>query len=236
MNANGAHGRPDPFGPPDRHIDVGAYALGVLDDSDMAAFERHLAGCETCAARLAEFGTLVPVLAELGRAGIPEPPDGALLDRLLAQVAEQRRVGRRRRRLAAVAAAALIAAGPTAALLATEESHPPAAVQAATVRHSASDRGTGVSATVGLTAKQWGTQIDLKLSDIEGPRTCSLIAVGKQGQRETVANWTVPKEGYDADGRPKAFRVSGATAMRLTDISRFDVVTTQGQRLVSVAG
>ncbi len=237
MTAHGGSGRPEPFGPLDRHLDAGAYALGVLDPADAAAFERHLAGCGTCAARLAEFSALEPVLADLGRAGVPEPPDSALLDRLLAEVTERRRTRRRRRRIASLAAAALIAAGPTAALLASQDSGPPVAARpVAAVHHSASDPMTGVSATVGLVAKQWGTQVDLRLSDVEGPRTCRLVAVGKDGQRQTVANWTVPGTGYGSDGKPKAFSVWGATAMNLSGISRFDVVTNQGKLLVSVPG
>ncbi|WP_341483608.1 zf-HC2 domain-containing protein [Streptomyces endophytica] len=49
---------------PDRHSDVGAYALGVLDAADAERFERHLVGCDRCAAELEELMGLTPVLAE----------------------------------------------------------------------------------------------------------------------------------------------------------------------------
>ncbi|MBA9007488.1 zf-HC2 domain-containing protein [Thermomonospora cellulosilytica] len=39
---------PDPV----EHTDVGAYALGLLEDADRRAFEEHLAGCPACAAEL----------------------------------------------------------------------------------------------------------------------------------------------------------------------------------------
>lgn len=234
MTDNGTPGAPESFGPLARHLDAGAYALGVLDGPDKLAFERHLAECDICCERLSEFSELVPVLAELGRDGVPEPPGSTLLDRLLAEVTEQRRVRRRRRRIAGVAAAVLIAAGPSVAVLATQENPPPAASQPAAVQHSANDPGTGVSATIGLTARQWGTQVAMSLSHVDGPLTCSLTAIGKHGERETAATWTVPESGYDAKGRQKPVTVSGATAMSPHEISHFDVVTTTGQRLVSV--
>jgi len=40
------------------HIDVGAYALGLLEDRDKAVFEAHLATCSSCTA---ELSTLSPV-------------------------------------------------------------------------------------------------------------------------------------------------------------------------------
>jgi Putative zinc-finger len=234
VTAYGPPGRPESFGPLARHMDAGAYALGVLDEPDETAFERHLAACDVCSARLREFSGLVPVLAELGQEGIPQLPDSSMLDRLLAEVAEQRRVKRRRRRLAGVAAAALIVAGPTAAVLSAQESPPPAASQPVAIQHSANDPGTGVSATVGLTAKAWGTKVDMKLSNVEGPLTCSLVAVGRHGERQTAATWTVPDKGYGADGKPKPFSVSGAIAMATHEISRFVVVTDHGRQLISV--
>jgi anti-sigma factor RsiW len=36
------------------HFDVAAYALGVLDDDDVDAFERHLDDCARCRSELLE--------------------------------------------------------------------------------------------------------------------------------------------------------------------------------------
>ncbi|PYC69031.1 hypothetical protein C7C46_28665, partial [Streptomyces tateyamensis] len=41
-------------GPQDPHLDVGAYALDLLDAADRAAFEEHLAECPRCRAELTE--------------------------------------------------------------------------------------------------------------------------------------------------------------------------------------
>lgn len=40
------------------HTDVGAYALGLLEDADRRAFEEHLADCERCRAELGDMGDL----------------------------------------------------------------------------------------------------------------------------------------------------------------------------------
>jgi len=44
------------------HVDVGPYALGVLDEQAARDFEEHLAGCDDCAA---ELESLLPVVALL---------------------------------------------------------------------------------------------------------------------------------------------------------------------------
>ncbi|MEU1167695.1 FHA domain-containing protein, partial [Streptomyces sp. NPDC005921] len=40
----------------ERHRDVGAYALGVLDEAEAFRFEDHLMECPRCAAHVTEFG------------------------------------------------------------------------------------------------------------------------------------------------------------------------------------
>lgn len=218
----------------DPHVDVGAYVLGALDEHDMDRFERHLATCGRCSVMLDEFSALLPVLAELGQAGIPEPPGEAMLQRLLDEVATERRARRRRRWLTVAAAAVLIAAGPSAAVIAMQDNGPPPPPRAVAVHRTVSDPHTGVAATIDLTPKNWGTQIELRLSDIYGPRRCRLVAVGRDGTQETVANWYVPERGYGTDERPKPLTVSGASGMQVSALARFDVVTTSGQYLVSV--
>ena len=42
----------------ERHRDVAAYALGVLDEADAFRFEDHLMECARCAAHVTEFGPI----------------------------------------------------------------------------------------------------------------------------------------------------------------------------------
>jgi hypothetical protein len=90
------------------HMDVAAYALGVLDQQDTERFEEHLATCWACAA---ELETMVPVVGLLS--GIDGETmtaleqtrtDPALLDRTLVAVRLHRRRTRVRRLLATAAA------------------------------------------------------------------------------------------------------------------------------------
>jgi hypothetical protein len=222
------------------HVDVGAYLLGALDEPEMAAFEAHLAECELCGVALDELSGVLPVLDELledgGLAFVERPTGDAMLHRLLAQVSAERGARKRRRLVAVAAAAVLVIGGPTAALLATGDSgsQPVAAPTLATEQHSATNPATGASATVGIADKGWGSAVDLRLAGIRGPLTCSLIAVGQDGSRQTVATWSVPDAGYGTASQPVPLTVHGAAGLHKDAISHFDVRTTDGNLLVSI--
>ncbi|WP_405580847.1 anti-sigma factor family protein [Streptomyces sp. NBC_01190] len=223
------------------HADVGAYLLGALEDAEMTRFEEHLAECEECGTQLDELMGVVPVLEELRADGIGvvEPPGDALLQRLLAQVGGERRA-RGRRRLAAVAVAAvLVVGGPTIAVLATDDgggghTKTTATATFAADQHRGSDPATGASAVVGITDKGWGSMVDLRLSGVRGPLTCSLLAIGRNGAKQTVATWSVPYEGYGTDAHPRPLTVHGAAGLHKDDISHFEVQDSTGKLLVKV--
>lgn len=223
------------------HVDVGAYLLGALDDDEMARFEAHLAGCELCGAELDQLSGVVPVLAEL-RAdglGVAEPPSGdGLLDRLLAQVAAERRSHRRRRLVSIAAAAVLVVGGPAVAVLAIQDD-PGGGASAVTQdlgtdQHRASNPDTGVSAVVGITDKPWGSVIDLRLSGVRGPQTCSLLVYAGTGSQQTVATWSVPSEGYGTPAQSEPFTVHGAAGVHARDITHFEIRSEGGALLVDV--
>ncbi|WP_327291400.1 anti-sigma factor family protein [Streptomyces sp. NBC_01198] len=221
------------------HVDVGAYLLGVLDDDEMARFEAHLVDCEVCGDELDQLSGVVPVLDELRADGLgfAEMPGGdAMLDRLLARVAAERRRHRRRRLVAIAAAAVLVVGGPTVAVLAVHGSggSHPVAQSFGSDRHTASNPTTGVSAVVALTDKGWGSAVDLRLTGVHGPLTCSLVAFAGDGGGQTVATWSVPSEGYGTDTQPSPLTVHGAAGLHPADITRFDVRTDTGALLVTV--
>jgi hypothetical protein len=65
----------------DLHSLSGAYALDAVDDVERAAFTRHLATCESCAAEIAELRGVVGLLGDLTE----EPPPQGLRSRVLAE-------------------------------------------------------------------------------------------------------------------------------------------------------
>ncbi|WP_051950632.1 anti-sigma factor family protein [Actinacidiphila yeochonensis] len=228
--------------PHEHHVDVGAYLLGALDDAEMTRFEEHLAGCEECGRLLDELAGVEPVLAELRDDGIGwvEPPGGdAMLHRLLARVAADRRVRRRRRVVAVAAAALLVVGGPAIAVVATEAGTggtPAAVTTVGGERQSATNPATGVSAIVGVTDRTWGSTVDLRLTGVRGPLDCHLVAIGPHAVRQTVASWRVPEEGYGTGAHPEPLTVSGTTGLHKDAIKRFEVRTSGGTLLVTVPG
>jgi Putative zinc-finger len=212
------------------HVDVGAYALGLLEDDDSAAFEAHLATCTSCHSELAEFSPLKTLLTGLGPV---EEPDG-VIDLLSRRAAVSRR---RVRWTVAVGAAACVAAlgGGLAAGFAIAPSNPPpgTAVLAGQL-HSATNPQTGVIGTVGLVTKAWGTYVSLDLADVHGPLECELIAVSKTGQRRVVTGWVVGVPGDGVPGHPAHLLVQGGTAIKVANLARFDVIVVNGKTLLSI--
>ncbi|HEX7306603.1 anti-sigma factor [Lentzea sp.] len=79
----------------DLHTLTGAYAVNALSDGERAAFETHLARCESCAAEVAE---LAATAARLGEA-VEFPPPAHLKARVLAAAAETRQLSPRTARV-----------------------------------------------------------------------------------------------------------------------------------------
>ncbi|MGW0998078.1 anti-sigma factor family protein [Streptomyces sp. NPDC002523] len=246
---------------PNEHETVGAYALGILDDAEATAFEAHLAGCEWCAQQLDELAGMEPMLAALadlpGSGSTPAigeslsaQPSPRLAEKLVDEVAERRAQKRRRGFYLVAAAAALIIGGPltvmavngdgdpgrkTTPLAATAETH----FDSLADKVSASDSTTGVSATIAMAEKKWGTDAVLQLKGVKGPLKCSLIAVGKDGERQTLSSWSVGEWGY---GIPDAkheeakspLYIGGGAALKPNEIDHFEVMTFDGKKLVQV--
>ncbi|MFF4759114.1 anti-sigma factor family protein [Streptomyces sp. NPDC001292] len=244
---------------PNEHETVGAYALGILDDAEATAFEAHLAGCEWCARQLDELAGMEPMLAalaDLPGSGTPAvgeslsaKPSPRLVEKLVHEVAERRAQKRRRGFYLVAASAALIVGSPlTVFAVSGSDGGGDATVAASPAKSAfesmpdkvtATDPTTNVTATVALEKKVWGTNAVLELNNVTGPQKCSLIAVGKNGERETVTSWSVPKWGY---GVPNAkteeakypLYVRGGAALEPNRIDHFEVMTFDGKRLVEV--
>ncbi|WP_030871611.1 zf-HC2 domain-containing protein [Streptomyces sp. NRRL S-37] len=210
----------------ERHRDVGAYALGVLDEADAFRFEDHLMECPQCAVQVTEFGPAARQLM-LYRSSTPRlvhplaEPGPRMLDRLLSQVAARKRAGRRRLLLALAASVVIAVSAPVVTVLARDDG-------GGAVSVSATDERSGVWAQVTTEDEAWGSTVEIEVKDGAGPHTCRLVAIGRDGSEETVASWSVPR----LDARPHT--VLGGSALRSEDIARYEVRTRENDNLVTL--
>jgi anti-sigma factor RsiW len=231
------------------HTDVGAYAMGLLEERDRREFEDHLAGCPACAAEVAELSPMAALLraveltgaepagAEGGEPVAGREPGGGDVTELLRRRARRQRQRRRWQvALGAAAGIVLIGGGIGVGIAAAPQNGPPAPPPLALTGqlHSATDPGTGVAGTVGLVAKAWGTQVTLDLSKVHGPAECELVAVSRTGERRVVMGWLVTAPGDGVPGHPAHLVIRGGTSIPRSDLSRVDVDVVNGRTLVSI--
>ncbi|WP_457032179.1 zf-HC2 domain-containing protein [Kitasatospora sp. P5_F3] len=236
--------------PQEQHLDVGAYVLGLLEPEEMAEFAVHLADCAQCTAEAAELSGLETLLAEYADAVRPVAdaapgvaPGAELLERMVAEVTTVRRTSRTRRLFLVAAAVAALIAGPLVGASISDSDGPAPVAHSTspaqdlmdhgTIR-TATDRTTGAVATVALEDKKWGTHVALRLGGVKGPLSCSLIAVARDGQRQTVTSWAVPEAGYGTPAQQDALVTHGGIGFPATQIDHFEVRTTEGSELVAI--
>ncbi|MEU0073604.1 zf-HC2 domain-containing protein [Streptomyces sp. NPDC006332] len=212
----------------ERHRDVGAYALGVLDEADAFRFEDHLMECPRCAAHVTEFGPITRQMMLYRRATprVVHPmaqPGPRMLDRLLGEVATRHR-SRRRRLLYALAASVVFTVAGSGLAMTVGGTAQDSAVRVT----AATDERSGVWAQVTSEDEVWGSDVELKIKDGAGPRSCRLIAVGVDGSEQTVTTWTVPRH----DARPNTMH--GGSSMHSDEIDHYEVRTSTGEHLVTL--
>ena len=240
------------------HMDVAAYALGVLDEQDTERFEEHLATCWACAA---ELETMVPVVGLLSdidgetmMALEQTATDPALLDRTLGAVRADRRRTRFRHMLA-TAAAVVVFGGlsgygfvsvtgneqPPGVLAESTPSVPTAAASGPGVvgtevegdQVEATDPTTGVQTTMFLVTKDYGTRINFSLRKLPGPRVCRLVVVRKNATTEVISTWSVPDGGYGTNTRPQGLELSASTSALPKDIKQLQVQSVDANGVAS---
>jgi Putative zinc-finger len=219
------------------HTDVGAYAMGLLEEPDRLAFEDHLAGCPSCAAEIAQLSPMADLLRGIEPVGAPaeEPPGATVTDLLRRRVVAQRRRTRWQAALGAAAGIALIAGGIGIGVATTPSGGSAGSTVTVTGQlHSATDALTGAAGTVGLVSKPWGTQVTLDLSKVRGPLECELVAVSTTGERRVVMGWLVPAAGYGVPGHPAHLIIEGGTSIPLADLANLTVDIVNGRALLTI--
>ncbi|MBT2211578.1 zf-HC2 domain-containing protein [Actinomadura sp. NEAU-AAG7] len=223
------------------HIDVGAYALGLLEEPDRRAFEGHLRSCQGCGRELGALRGIAVTLEGITPDARPPaaPPEPVVLADAL-----RRRARRGRRRRAARAATGLAAgivllggaagAGFTAGADRGTSARPEAPFPDGP-RLTAADARTGASGTVTALPVPWGSRVGLRLTRVRGPLECELVAVDRAGRARTVAGWSVPAGGYGLPGSAAPMlTVQGGTALPPADIARYEVRATGGRTILTV--
>lgn len=209
---------------PAARLALGAYVLGSLDPRERSAVDTHLSGCPVCRTELAGLAGLPGLLGQLTEAEVvagPVRPQRRLLERLIAEQTRRRR-STRRRLIVAVAATVLLLAGIGGTAVALRAEAPRPRVVAAV---GAPVGGSAVSASFGLLAKPWGTEVTLRLRGVPPGEHCRLLAVARDGRTEVTASWEATYAGK-AD-------VTGATSIRPVDLRSLRVVTYAGRELVA---
>lgn len=220
----------DPF-----RFDDAAYVMGALSESETAAFEAHLRTCPECALRVDELRPMVDALAGIDPVELdadPETVPDTLLPRLIREVDSQRRRQRWVLSGLAAATAACVIALVVAFWPGASGSGSP--TPGPTVRFQAV-AAAPVDATAVLTAKKWGTRVDLQCTGHGGAGgpggygdggTYRLVIVAKDGTKVDAGNWT-------ESGGADVNYVTG-TALTPDEIAMMQIVAQDGTVLLDV--
>ncbi len=212
-------------------LSLGVLVLGVIDPEERPAVEAHLAGCERCAAELAELAVLPGLLHRVdpvaAATGLPSPPP-RFSERVVA--AARARSRRRRLRVAAVGAAAAVVVAASAVLLPGllddgpgSGSRPQAGGPIVVDR---TDPQTEVWARVTLARAASGTQLSIVLGGVGPGEWCELVARDDSGKREVAASWVATYKGHAS--------VTGTTSFPRRSITSLQVVRGDGVVLVTL--
>jgi anti-sigma factor RsiW len=201
---------------PEAATDLGAYVLGALEPGERRRVEEHLHRCPACAAELAEFSALLPLLdqvdpADLSPGAVTPSPD--LFARMSAAAAPPPR--RRRRSWALVAAAVLAVLGIGVTVWVTGPAERTVTATAGAVR-----------ATVTVSSVDDGSALDVAVAGMRPHETCRLVAVDFDGARHPAGEWAASAAG---DGTWR-----GWAEVDTTDLTAVVLLGDDGRQLVRV--
>jgi hypothetical protein len=145
------------------------------------------------------------------------------------ETVRHRRAGRATGWLAAAAAAGLlVVGGGTGFLIGHSTAGVTAAPNAVQVLfdtgavHRAQSPASRVTADIAVVPAAGGVDLGLRLSDPLGPKQCMLVAVGRNGARQTAMTWSVPAGGFGtASSGPLLAR--GQVGFHPGEIARFEI-------------
>ncbi|MCL7429394.1 hypothetical protein [Streptomyces sp. YS415] len=233
--------------------DLAAEMLAGRDEPRDAAHAAHLRGCPSCRRERAELRRVLRLLSGvsphdwLGTPPAPDPEraiaalrgDPSATAGAVGPVADAGQRGRHTHLAVAVAFAAGLIFGGGAAVAghAGQNSAERQALAAGPARSLyARDAGTGAEGEIETRARRWGTEVRLTVSGVEGPRRCSLVAIGESSRREVICNWAVSgrQDAPPGDGGSR-LTLAGSSSLAQQEITAFEVETSDGEVLLRLA-
>jgi anti-sigma factor RsiW len=176
---------------------IGALVLGQLSEEERFATEAHLDGCPACRA---EADALAPMASLLGRidpdrlAPAPAPP-ARLRERIIREIAAERRAERRRRvrlRLGLAGATAAAVAAAVAVVIAMGGSDDDRA-PSKTVAFRSLPRDASAEAT--LESRPWGSDVSVKVYGFRRGTQCQVWLRNRDGERVPAGSFRYVYEG-----------------------------------------
>ncbi|HZA05737.1 MAG TPA: zf-HC2 domain-containing protein [Propionibacteriaceae bacterium] len=215
---------------------LGAYALGALDEREAAEMAAHIERCPICQRELVELESVRDLLDDLPPEAMLEgpPEDELLLQRTLWQVRAEARSHSRRRPLLAVAAAvaaiALLGAGilvgqrisapvvqPTIAPTPSASTPVPGTRSA-----TATDPTTGATLAVTVTPAAGWVRLAANVKGVPAGEECRLVVVARDGTRRDAGSWLVSEAG-ERDGTPLAtFALVAPAQVEAVEVENLD--------------
>jgi hypothetical protein len=212
---------------PHRYDDA-AYVLGALAPDERAAFEAHLATCAECVARVHEIDVVPALLAGIDEADLADLADEPMPDTLLPSLLRAANRQRRRQRLFVGSLAAVAAACAAALIVALW----PASTSSGPGRRDfvAVGQNSPVSATATLTAKSWGTAIDVRChyldSNVEQTWRYALVVYDRAGKPHQLGDWKLPPD--------KNIDYQAGTSLTPGQITRLEITLPNGRPVLKL--
>jgi hypothetical protein len=237
---------------------IGVYLLGALQPDERSTFESHLAGCHVCRTELVRLAPLPGLLHQISRedfddlhehslppaptgeapgpaagspvAPEPEPPERP--EPIRPGTPDARPPGKRYR-LVAVAAAVVVVVVTIAGILGYAVSRePPVTAPPAGVTWSATNSVSGISAHARVIERDWGTEIQVRMSNVPAYRDCKLVVRARNGYRGVAGYFETA--GWWQSGHDPAEEIPASTSIELADIDTLEFVDEDKQVLVSI--
>jgi hypothetical protein len=241
----------DAVNTPDEHrLSLGAYVLGALDTTERADLEAHLTSCPSCQEELVRLAGLPGLLRQLSldealsaapshRYGDHDHHDDdhahedddrdevdtdALAERALLGLRYGTATGRNRRSRRSIALASAAAAVLVISLITGSVATGLIGEWGNSVTVTATDPQTRVHASVRMKQETGGTELVLTLSGVPENQRCLLVAVGRNGLRETAATWMASYQG--------TAKLEGYTSITPDAMGSLEIVTPDGEPLL----